>query len=789
MSEHQEGKKHVSILWGVLGVLVATILLYEAFLYDRVLKSQWANAQYSAHAALNNVRLKLAVGLRLGIPLERYARAPNILREVSAVTGLPLALCNDMGDVLSIAGPFSADLLPQELAVKRDMQVIEGEDGRLAMLPLLAWPDDKVVGCVAVFLHRETLERATRLLCLRNAALHMLVVLLGVGLLSFIAYRRPKFFVRSTRNLAIGILLGVLVVCGCLSLYSSHRQYSENLLNNMDKTGLLLARDFQRLSMAGIHLEHQAQPQAYLASVAADYHNAFSLSLLDAKGREFASSTAGDVGEPFAQRAWALTLDSVEEGPQLVLKAYLHWAPLWGNLRDAGLDMLTLVVIAAVFMLELVLLLERRDRLTTPCETESAHPALLMRPFMFLFVIGYDFSLSLIPLRMGELLSPTAAWREMLMGLSVMAETCGIFLSIVLTGKMLKTTTPLKVSLLGLAGFTLGSLLCMAAHEPWHFIVARFLVGFSYGGLLLAIQIVTVGPGLLPDMYAGFYSGSICGVALGGMLAERLGNAVIFGISSVPGLLLVLVLCQVARGHTPGMKLSPLFQNLHLAFLSARTKEAKATTESIPLRQVLPKLMQSRFPIFLVLAVLPVGMTVGGVLYFYLSVYLHEQGFAQGNIGRIFMLESLVIVCSSVYLGHLLGVGRSNGLYVAFAVALAALGILCLAVLPPLIAAPLAALSIGLCHSFSTPALSAYTLALPAAKSLGMSTCMAVVEFSQRVARFIAPFTVSVSLALTSPPVALCGLGVLFLAMAIVFFGLEWRGVKQPHALLPQKAP
>ena len=180
MSEaDSQRNKHASLLWGVLGVLVCSMLLYEAFLYNRLLSAQWTNAQYSAHVALSNVRLKLALGLRLGIPLDRYARAPLLVHEVSDVTGLPLALCNNMGDVLSIAGAFSAALLPQELAETRDMQVIEGEDGRLALLPLLAGPDDKVVGCVAAFLHRKTLERETRLLCLRNAALHMLVVLLG----------------------------------------------------------------------------------------------------------------------------------------------------------------------------------------------------------------------------------------------------------------------------------------------------------------------------------------------------------------------------------------------------------------------------------------------------------------------------------------------------------------------------------------------------------------------------------------------------------------------------------
>ena len=781
MSEaDSQRNKHSSLLWGVLGVLVCSMLLYEAFLYNRLLSAQWANAQYSARVALSNVRLKLALGLRLGIPLERYARAPLLVHEVSAVTGLPLALCNNMGDVLSIAGAFSAALLPQELAETRDMQVIEGEDGRLALLPLLAGPDDTIVGCVAAFLHRDSLERETRLLCLRNAALHMLVVLLGVGLLSLIARRRPELFAHSARNLALGTLLGVLLVCGSLSLYSFHQRYGENLLDNMDRTGLLLAQDFQRLTMADLPLENQAQ--SYLASVAANYNNAFSLTLLDAQGHAFASSEAEDVRNPFAQRTYALTLDANQEGPQLLLKAYLHWAPLWRNIREAGLDLLTLSVIAAIFMLELLLLQERRRSLAALHGTQTEHPALLLRPFIFFYVLGYDMTLALIPLRMGDLLPPTAAWRNMLMGLSVMAETAGIFLGIVLTRNLQKTMTPLKIALLGMTCIVLGSMLCMAAQKPWHFLIGIILNGFSYGGIVLLIQILTVGSGLLTDMDTGLNSGSICGVVLGAMLAERLGNAAIFGISSALGLLLLLVVWLVDRRHAPETQLSPLFQCLRQAFLPLAS--ADAPKDTLSLRQVLGTLNQGTCAPFLVLAVLPIGIVVGGVLYFYLPVYMQGEGFSQGDIGRMYLLESFVIVCSSVYFGRLVAKSSTKGAYVALAVALGALGVICLSGLPPLAAAPLAAMSIGLCRSLSTPALSSHMLSLPIAKTLGLPSCMTILEFSHYAGSVLGPFAVSASLALASASAVLCSLGSLFLGMAFVFLSLERRNIKHSAMIL-----
>ncbi|MBQ9406568.1 MAG: MFS transporter [Desulfovibrio sp.] len=766
MSEaDSQRNKHASLLWGVLGVLVCSMLLYEAFLYNRLLSAQWTNAQYSAHVALSNVRLKLALGLRLGIPLDRYARAPLLVHEVSDVTGLPLALCNNMGDVLSIAGAFSAALLPQELTVTRDMQVIEGEDGRLALLPLLAGPDDKVVGCVAAFLHRKTLERETRLLCLRNAALHMLVVLLGVGLLSFTARRRPELFAHSARNLALGTLLVVLLICGSLSLYSFHQRYGENLLVNMDRTGLLLAQDFQRLTMADIPLENQAQ--AYLASVAANYNNAFSLSLLDAQGHAFASSEAGDVREPFAQRAFALTLD--QEGPQLLLKAYLHWAPLWRNIREAGLDLLTLSVIAAVFMLELLLLQERMRPQGIVCAGQE-QPALFVRPFLFFCALTSSSTLALIPLHMGELLTADAACREIFMSLPVMAQSGGIFLGAMLAGSVLKTSKPYSVALEGLVAISFGCLLCAGAWEPFLFTAGCGLLGVGFGCLNILAQVLTVREGLITDMYTGVQSGSICGVALGGLLAERLGNALIFGLSGMATLLLLLPIWQL--GRQPVTRSTPETIALRGLLFTAvnRDNAAQPQKKAFPLRKILSVLCWGRFSQLLMLSVLPMGIVCGGILYFYLPVHLNALGYGQGDISRMLMLHSFVIICSGASCSRLVAHTQAKGAYVALSVALGALAVLALAWLPPLAGAATAMLALGLSKMLGKAAQGSYAISLPEGKALGVGSCVAVVDITFRVTSLLGPLAVSSCLLLGQTAGVLCGMGTIILGMACVLW-------------------
>ena len=783
-------KKCFPLLWGVFAVLVCTMLLYEALLYDRMLSAQWINAQHSAQAALSTIRSKLGLALRLGIPLERYGRAPALLQEVSAVTRLPLALCNDTCAVLHATGTFSPALSPQELSQTQDMQVCERENGRLVLLPLLTVPGNKVVGWVATFLPQDALVQATRLLCLRTAAAHLLVILLGLGILVFMAYRRSEFFERRSRNLALGILSGVLLVCACLSLYSLQRMHVNALLEDADKVGLLLAQDFQRLTMSRIPSGQWSHSAVYLTRVAEQYGNAFRLSLMNGDGQEVASSAASnDAGRHCVDQLFSLTCGSGFEAPQLLLNVNLQWTSVLHNFVDAGLDMLTLSVIAGLFMLELLLLQERRAKLTNFRDIHNAQsghcqPALLVRPFMFFCLFSYDMTLSLVPLRMGELLPVDSGCREMLMGLAVMAETVGIFLGILLTGRALKKSTHLSVALCGVTAIGVGSFLCLSAQGPMQFIVGRCLDGIGYGCVTLSTKVLTVGAGLLTDMVTGRCSGSICGVALGAMLAERLGNGAIFGFTAAASLLLALLLWRLHWRDVSSASSFSLLHSLRQAFLPNDMQPLAPPRRVCSLRHMLTALKQSMFPLQIVLSVLPVNMLIGGILFFYLPVYMHEQGFSQGDIGRMFMLNSIVIICSGVFLARLVAESQSKGAYVTLTLLLGALGVLCLTGLPPLAAAPLTVLALAMSKALNTPAQSDYALALPTANILGVSGCMTVLEITQRVGRILGPLVIGTCFVVSEPSRTLYCLGMLFFFMAGLFFLCDWRSEKHSRTQL-----
>ena len=89
-----------------------------------------------------------------------------------------------------------------------------------------------------------------------------------------------------------------------------------------------------------------------------------------------------------------------------------------------------------------------------------------------------------------------------------------------------------------------------------HFIVAMSLAGFGYGLALMASQGFVIvhtddrskAHGLA-NLFAGIHAGSICGTAVGAMLAEQIGYGPVFLLSSVTLLLTLSYTLLAMRGE------------------------------------------------------------------------------------------------------------------------------------------------------------------------------------------------------------------------------------------------
>ena len=99
-----------------------------------------------------------------------------------------------------------------------------------------------------------------------------------------------------------------------------------------------------------------------------------------------------------------------------------------------------------------------------------------------------------------------------------------------------------------------------------------------------------------------------------------------------------------------------------------------------------------------------------GFLNYFLPVYLKSAGTAQSDIGRIYMLNCLLVIYSGPPLSRLVMKTRSKAGMVCAAGIISALSLLVLAVLPPLPATLLGAVLVGLATGLNIPAQSEYLL-------------------------------------------------------------------------------
>jgi len=755
------------ILGGWLLVLICSLCIYDTLLYASLKKETWSQARTSALIAAENLRLKIAVGIRLGKTLERYRGLNTLLRQAAESAQLPLAALDTQGRLIVAQQDFPPDALPKPSFLSETKDVLEWEDAQsLTLFLAVRGRDNALAGHIAVSLQRAPLDAALWQAFQRQLAAQAVFILTGVLVLGWLLgmgrISQPPRTARSIRFHCMAVFLLVLTANGISALLTVSSSYTASLLQDAGRTGALLSHDLQRLVRAGVPLERMGSVDAYLANIEAAHDGAIALAILTPDGRLAAGSPLDDaqlLPEKkifFLQDVHTLHEENAAHTSGWRLLVSLVRAPWLAYLRAAALDLLTVLAVALIFMMELFHLLTRGVPVLRAAEKVSASPAertiTLMRPLAFFMLFAMDMSISFIPLRMAELMPVGHAQHDMLLGLPISAEMGMTGLGVLLAGVWIHRQGARPSLTAGLAMIGLGYLGSMLAFSPWQFVVARALAGFGYGLALLTAQACTVKAGLLADMFAGVYAGSLCGSALGAMLAEHFGYTQVFLFSTLILLCLLPLPCLFLQKDLP--------------------LEEEKPASRIDVRQIAALLTDRRFLAFTLLSLIPSAMLCVGFLNYLLPIYLKDTGAAQSDIGRVYMLNCLLVIYSGPLLTRLVVRAASLTAMVCVAGLVSALGLLALAILPPLTASVLGAVFIGLATGLNIPAQSEYLLRLERAQAIGVSQSMSLLDALQRIGQILGPLAAGTLLTFMSLENAawmvcfiMSGISLLFLPM------------------------
>ena len=365
--------------------------------------------------------------------------------------------------------------------------------------------------------------------------------------------RRP-----SGMRLRISFMLP-LILGQILFLVLLHAPLSRLYESETAHTGRQLARqmtwDLERLAGMGLPVSGIYGMQLWMME-RQQHVPTLGMAVFDVTGRLHA---AADVNGYLYPEDWArLTAEHLpvrldichpaDGSPAGSVQIIMDPSTIRSNLLSVMLDNLTMTVVAALFLSELIFLLIMSGN---GLKAMASSPG-FMRPIIFACLFATEMSMSYVPIRIGELgLDLFGLPPEVVSGLPVSCELFMAGLAMFAGGFWSQKSGWKPMLLSGVLLACLGSFASWLSPTALPFILARGMSGLGYGFINLAAQVFVIAHSSesrrahnLAFMFAGLYAGTLCGSSMGGLIADRLGYQAVFPASAV---MLVLTLAALSK--------------------------------------------------------------------------------------------------------------------------------------------------------------------------------------------------------------------------------------------------
>ena len=272
----------------------------------------------------------------------------------------------------------------------------------------------------------------------------------------------------------------------------------------------------------------------------------------------------------------------------------------------------------------------------------------LIRPAVFLFVFAEALSISFLPLYAGEIYRPL--WglsKEVIIGLPISAFMLFNALSFPVGGAMADTLGHRKAFAIGAMVTATGLFLTGTANDILTLIIYRSISGTGFGIVFITAQGYIVSNTPISNRAEGmaiflsaFYGGTLCGAAIGGMVAERIGFRILFYSGAAITVISVFFIYffmteQPGSGFQAGKK-------------SGAGKIFQQFVSLLPLPGDFIKLLSNRnFAALTLCQAIPNKICLIGFVYYLAPLFLKSLGSSQSDIGRYIMGYSLMMILFS----------------------------------------------------------------------------------------------------------------------------------------------
>ncbi|PSW21389.1 MFS transporter [Photobacterium sanctipauli] len=373
---------------------------------------------------------------------------------------------------------------------------------------------------------------------------------------------------------------------------------------------------------------------------------------------------------------------------------------------------------------------------------------------LFVFSFGEELQKSFMPLYVAEFYEPTS-WisKDVMLGLPISVFMFVIAAFTPFAAKWVERWGQKRLFLVGLIPAIAGYLGCAFATNSMDIVISRGVTAFGYAIITISCQsyiaaVVTAGnraKGM--SIFVGvLMTATMCGTALGGIIADRIGYQPVFLLSAVLAAFAGLLTWRMFTGELD----------------TASNKQVKQKGGLMQLAR------NVKFVAIVVCCAIPAKIVLTGFLYFLVPLYLVSLDASQSEIGRIMMIYSLVIIPLSPIASGIADKTQKTRELIVLGTVLSGAILLSLYGEASLFKIILAVTLMGIAHSILKAPLIACALeASEATPEVSRTEVLGILRTAERIGSVLGPILVA----------ALLAVGNYGMAMAIVGAGIIASGL------------
>lgn len=619
----------------------------------------------------------------------------------------------------------------------------------------------------------------------------------ALGGLVLLALALAGLRMRRARLLATAAVLVLTTAgLGMLTAGQFNRLLAPELERRATLIGEIVDGDLERALGYGIPLEGLYGVQEYFADVLADFPEVRYVVLADTAARPLSgvgAMTAGFAGADGANGAAARIPVSVidyrfEVSDAGTVLAAVHVGIDRGfvqrQLNEIVQDVVVVLVVALLVTFELMLLLLGRSRDTgaapPPTAAAPGAPAPTVadpRIALFTFAFAEELQKSFLPLYVRELYRPVPLLDEsVVISLPIAVWLAALMLWLPVAGRLVSRLGDRRLFLMGLVPAAVGLAGCAFAGSVAELVLWRALSGIGYATVIVAGQAYVLratapgGESAAMGMFvAVLMNGTLCGTAIGGILADRIGFGPVFLLgAAITVLSAALAVARMARDPV-------------------RPGPGAPAAGVVPLRRAVATLLRNpAFALLMAAITIPAAVATASVIWYLVPLQLAALGEGTSSIGRVLLLYYGAIVVAAPLLGGLFDRHpRYTGVALALAGVVAGTAIALVAVYPSPATVAITVAVTGIAHAVVR------ALQVPfALRAVGEGTAavrgavLDVVRLLERAGMVAGLLVAAVLLGLLGSPGTFAAVG-LSVAVAALVFAVRPAPTTQPVRVVP----